>query len=62
MDREQLIAAGFQPARYEGQDGEFLVKRVKIASMPKARELIDDDLICGDMEARSEERRVGKEC
>ena len=30
IDRETLVAGGFVPTRYEGQEGEFLVKRVPI--------------------------------
>lgn len=55
MNREQLIAAGFQPTMYEGQEGEFLVKSVKVEAMPYAREhLIDNEMIFGDMQASTE--------
>lgn len=62
MNREQLVAAGFVPTTYEGQEGEFLVKRTKVEDMPYAREhLIDNDFIYGYMEAVTEvtpDRRV----
>lgn len=55
MDRQTLIDAGFKPTRYEGQEGEFLAKVVKVERMPYAGEhLVDNDFIYGDMDAVTE--------
>jgi hypothetical protein len=55
IDRETLVAGGFVPTRYEGQEGEFLVKRVPIERMPEAgKRLVDEDLIMSGMDAVTE--------
>lgn len=55
MDRARLLASGFVTTQYDGQPGEFLVKRAKVEDMPYAREhLIDNNLIYGYMEAVTE--------
>lgn len=55
MDKEYLVSGGFVPTTYDGQDGEFLTKRVCVGNMPHAAEhLIDGDLIFGSSEAVTE--------
>ena len=54
-DRAKLIRSGFSPVRYEGQDGEFLAKRLRLKDMPRAAaQLVDDDTFFGDMEVITE--------
>ena len=43
MHREQLIAAGFTPVHYTGQDGEFLALTVPAELMP---EVTDEVVSC----------------
>lgn len=55
IDRATLIRSGFSPVRYEGQDGEFLAKKLRLKDMPRAAaQLVDDDTFFGDMEVITE--------
>lgn len=50
-DRAKLIRSGFSPVHYEGQDGEFLAKKLRLQDMPRAAaQLVDDDTFFSDME------------
>ena len=53
--REALIAAGFTPTTYNGQDGEYLVKTVPIERLPAAgARLVDEDFNLSGMDADTE--------
>ena len=55
MEKAEFVAAGFVPTTYEGQEGEFLTKKVRVEQMPyAAKHLIDDDSIFGTFEAITE--------
>lgn len=55
MDRNEIIAGGFVPTAYDGLEGEFLTKRVRIDLMPHASEhLIDHDTVLPETEAITE--------
>jgi len=50
-----LMNAGFDPVKYDGQVGEFLCKTVKVERLPYANShLVDNDYIFGDMLATTE--------
>lgn len=52
MTEQELIAHGFVPTKYEGQEGIFLVKKGKVRDFPySAEHLVDEDYIFGDSEA-----------
>ena len=52
ITREILLASGFEPTRYEGQEGEFLLKKLRVGDMPYAREhIVDGDNIYDTMMA-----------
>lgn len=55
MDKEVLIAGGFVPTGYPGQEGEFLTKHTTVESLPYAgANLVNNDMIHGDSEAVTE--------
>jgi hypothetical protein len=55
MDVQALIAGGFVPVRYDGQEGEFLTRHSKVHDLPYAREhLVDGDYIDAEMSCCTE--------
>ena len=55
MDKTELLAGGFVPTIYEGQDGEFLTKKCPVESLPYSDEqLINNKTIYGNDEAVTE--------
>jgi hypothetical protein len=61
MQRDILIESGFAPKTYDGQEGEFLTKKIRVGDMSSAfTDLIDHEYIFDTSEAIVEVTPCGK--